>query len=467
MTTAGEPAGGTSRLWGGRFTSTPDAAVQAFTHSLGFDRRMADQDVRASIAHCRMLGHTGILEAHEAEQIEAGLKQILEELRDGLEIREDGSVEDIHTWVEVRLRQKIGPLAGKLHTARSRNDQVATDTRLYLREAAETLGEQLRQLQSDLLDHAGREVETVLPGYTHLQHAQPVVLAHHLLAYYWMLHRDRDRLAGWRSRANYLPLGAGALAGSPYPVDRPFVANLLGFDGVMHNSMDAVADRDFVLELAAVLAMVSVHLSRLAEEIVLWNSREFGFIELDDSVATGSSIMPQKKNPDVAELVRGKSGRVFGNLQALLTMMKGLPLAYNSDMQEDKQRIFDSLDTVSACLDAMHRLLASCRFRTERMLEATRGDFSTATDLADFLARSGVPFREAHEVVGQVVLWCEARDRPLEALTREDLQPFHAAFAGAEPEIATVGASVRARVSEGGTAPDEVRRQLELARDLL
>jgi len=325
---------------------------------------------------------------------------------------------------------------------------------------------QLRTLQGALLDHARPHTETVLPGLTHLQHAQPVVLAHHLLAYFWMLERDRGRLRDWEARANVLPLGAGALAGSPYPLDRQGVAAELGFAAVGENSMDSVADRDFVIELAAALALVAVHLSRLAEELALWNTREFGFIELDDSVATGSSIMPQKKNPDVAELVRGKSGRVFGNLQALLTTMKGLPLAYNSDMQEDKERIFDSLDTVGGCLGAMTLMLRGCRFRPERMLAATRGDFSTATDLADFLARRGVPFREAHEVVGGIVKDCEERGAVLEDLTAADLAAFHPEFAHAGADVTSVLASARARTSPGGTAPEEVRRQFARAEAL-
>ena len=447
-------------LWGGRFSSGPDAAMEAFTASLPFDQRMAEHDVRGSIAHCRMLGHTGILSVDEATLIESGLQAILTELPTLGKLE---GAEDIHSWVESRLYDKIGAVAGKLHTARSRNDQVATDTRLYLREAVDDLDEQVRAFQQVLLDHAKTHTETVLPGMTHMQHAQPVVLAHHLLAYFWMLQRDRGRLADWRKRANVLPLGAGALAGSPYPVDREFVAKELGFEGVGENSMDNVADRDFVIELNAALALISVHLSRLAEEIALWATREFGFLELDDSIATGSSIMPQKKNPDLAELVRGKSGRVFGNLQALLTTMKGLPLAYNSDMQEDKERIFDSLDTVTGCLGALNLLLTRSRFRPERMRAATAGDFSTATDLADYLAQNGIPFREAHEVVGRIVLSCEQNSRTLESLSAEELTPFHALFAQAPADITSVESSVRARSSPGGTAPDEVRQQLAKA----
>lgn len=451
-------------LWGGRFDKEPNAAIAAFTHSLPFDQRMATQDVRGSIAHCRMLGHTGIITAEEAAQIEAGLQAVLAEVSAGQRLE---NAEDIHSWVESRLREKIGPVAGKLHTARSRNDQVATDARLYLRETVDGLLEQVQTMQRALLEHAREHLDTVLPGLTHMQHGQPVVLAHHLLAYFWMLQRDRGRLEDWRKRVNVLPLGAGALAGSPYPIDREFVARELGFDSVGENSLDNVSDRDFVVELNAALALVSVHLSRLAEEIVLWNTREYRYLELDDSIATGSSIMPQKKNPDVAELVRGKSGRVFGNLQSLLVTMKGLPLAYNSDMQEDKERIFDSLDTVAGCLGAMTLLLKNCRFRTERMRESTHGDFSTATDLADFLAQRGVPFREAHEVVGRIVKWCEEQDRVLESLSAADLEPFHAEFAAAPQDITSVAASVRARNSPGGTAPDEVRKQLAQAESVL
>lgn len=449
------------KLWGGRFEEGPDAAMERFTSSLPFDQRMAAQDVRGSIAHARMLGGAGIIAPEEAEQIVAGLEQIAREIDAGIAIE---GAEDIHTWVEQRLIAQIGAVGGKLHTARSRNDQVATDLRLYLREEVDDLDALLHSFQEALLDHAEAHLETVLPGYTHMQHAQPVVLAHHLLAYFWMAERDRDRLVDWRRRSNVLPLGAAALAGSPYPVDREFVARELGFDRVGENSMDNVSDRDFVVELASALALIQVHLSRLAEEIVLWASREFGFLKLGDQVATGSSIMPQKKNPEIAELVRGKTGRVVGNLAALLTMLKGLPLTYDSDLQEDKEGIFDSLDTVASCLGAMTTLLRHSEFDTERMRQATTGDFSTATDLADFLARRGVPFRQAHEVVGRIVLWCEQNERDLESLSADDLQQFSAEFADAPADLTSVEHSVRSRTSAGGTAPAVVRGQLESAR---
>src|SRR5947209_7008700 len=357
------------KLWGGRFSKAADETIEAFTASLPFDQRMALHDVRASIAHVRMLGRCKIIPAADAEIIEQGLREILGELESGT--LEPSGAEDIHSFVEQQLTARIGPVAGRLHTARSRNDQVATDTRLYLKEVAVDLRAQIRSLQKVLVSHAEAHTHTVLPGMTHMQHAQPVVLAHHLLAYFWMLERDLGRLNDWERRADVLPLGAGALAGTPFPIDREVVARELGFARVGENSLDNVSDRDFVLELAAALSILMVHLSRLAEEIVLWNTREFGFVELDDSVATGSSIMPQKKNPDVAELVRGKTGRVCGNLSGLLMVMKGLPLAYNSDLQEDKEQLFDSLDTVTACLTAMTRLLETARFRTERMRAAT------------------------------------------------------------------------------------------------
>jgi argininosuccinate lyase len=455
----GDPS--TSKLWGGRFTREADASIEAFTRSLPFDQGMAVHDIRGSIAHCRMLGRCGIIPPEEAAQIEAGLERVLAEVVEGARIE---GAEDIHTWVEHRLRKHVGTVAGKLHTARSRNDQVATDTRLYLRDGAAELDGLLAALQEVLLRRAEEHGETVLPGYTHLQHAQPLLLAHHLLCYFWMLERDRDRLADWRRRANRLPLGAGALAGTPYPVDREFVAAELGFDGVIPNSMDAVSDRDFVVELAAALALLMAHFSRLGEEIVLWSSREFSFVELDDSVATGSSIMPQKKNPDVAELVRGKAGRTYGNLVSLLTMMKGIPLTYDSDMQEDKERIFDSLDTAAGCARALTTLLATARFRTEQMRAATEGDFSTATDLADYLVQRGRPFREAHEVVGRIVRWCEGRGHALEGVTPAELAAFAPEFGDAPDGVASVDASVRARAAFGGTAPDMVREQLALAK---
>jgi argininosuccinate lyase len=453
------------KLWGGRFSKEADETIEAFTASLPFDRRMARQDVRGSIAHVRMLGHCGIIAASDAGQIEQGLQAILGELEAGT--LEPHGAEDIHSFVEQELTARIGAVAGKLHTARSRNDQVATDERLYLKEAAAELQARVRDLQRVLVHHAEAHTRTVLPGLTHMQHAQPVVLAHHLLAYFWMLERDRERMSDAARRTDVLPLGAGALAGTPFPIDRELVARELGFARVSENSLDSVADRDYVLELAAALSILMIHLSRLAEELVLWNTREFGFIELDDSVATGSSIMPQKKNPDVAELVRGKTGRVCGNLSGLLMVMKGLPLAYNSDMQEDKEQLFDSIDTVSACLAAMKRLLEATTFRPERMEAATRGDLSTATDLADYLVRQGMPFREAHGAVGRIVQWCEENGKTLEELDAATLRGFSEKFAPGAAELVTVLGSVTARRSPGGTSPDQVEGQLAQAKNRL
>lgn len=454
-----------NKLWGGRFAGQTDALIERLNNSLAFDARLWKHDIQGSLAHVAMLGATGIIPTEEAEQIADGLKQLQADLESGkAELPADA--EDVHTAVEGLLRERLGPVAGKLHTARSRNDQIATDVRLYLRDECAAIDGELRQLQATLLSLAEPEMETVLPGFTHLQHAQPVVLAHHLLAYFWMLDRDRERLADLTKRVSRSPLGAGALAGTGFPIDRQQTAQALGFAAVIPNSLDAVADRDFAVEFLAFAALVMVHLSRLAEEIILWNSPEFGWITLDDAVTTGSSIMPQKKNPDVAELARGKAGRVFGDLMSLLTLLKGLPLTYNKDMQEDKEPLFDGVDTLRLVVPAMNRTLATAQFRRERMRAATVGDFSTATDLADYLVRQGLPFREAHEVVGRVVRHCLDSGTTLERLNADTLAGFHPLLQH-NPERAlktlTVDASVAARRSEGGTAPDSVRAQWEQA----
>ncbi|MCS6776815.1 MAG: argininosuccinate lyase [Chloroherpetonaceae bacterium] len=457
------------KLWGGRFDGETDALILRLNNSLPFDRRLWRQDIEGSIAHATMLGATGILSPQEADQIVAGLQTLRADLEAGqVELPEDA--EDVHAAVESLLRERIGPIAGKLHTARSRNDQVATDVRLYLRAECDALVAEIRQLQETLLDVAAQHFETVMPGYTHLQHAQPVVLAHHLLAYFWMLSRDVERLSACRGRVNRLPLGAAALAGTGFPIDREHVARQLQFDMLLENSLDAVSDRDFIAEFLACAAILMMHLSRLAEEIVLWNSPEFGFVILDDSVTTGSSIMPQKKNPDVAELVRGKTGRVYGNLTAILTVLKGLPLAYNKDLQEDKEPLFDTVDTLHLVLPALRKTLASARFQVERMREATAGDFSTATDLADYLVRQGMTFREAHEVVGRIVRHCIAHHLTLETLdvpTLQALCPTLADRASEVQAILSVQASVQSRQVRGGTAPQSVRVQWQVARDSL
>jgi argininosuccinate lyase len=454
-------------LWGGRFEGETDALVWSFNQSLPFDRRLWRQDIRGSIAHARMLARQGIISADEGDALVRGL----EALRDDLQSRaatlpEDA--EDIHSAVEALLRARIGPVAGKLHTARSRNDQVATDLRLWLKdEAAGPLQGALTALRALLIDLAEAHENVLLPGRTHHQHAQPVRLGHHLLAYFWMLTRDDGRLRDALGRADALPLGAGALAGTPFPIDREFVQRELGFAALCENSLDAVADRDFAVEFCGAVALLMLHLSRLAEEMVLWSAPEFGFVELGDAVTTGSSIMPQKKNPDVAELIRGKTGRVYGDLFSLLTLMKGLVLAYNKDMQEDKEPLFDACDTALACTTLMTRLLAGARFRADRMQAALRGDFSTATDLADALAAAGVPFREAHEITGRLVRDCLAQGKVLEDLTLADLRRHDPHFGEAALRAILPQASADARASRGGTGAEPVRAQIRLARAAL
>ncbi|MCC6729580.1 MAG: argininosuccinate lyase [Chthonomonadales bacterium] len=463
---APEGPGGGPRLWGGRFDGGTDAAVARLNNSLPFDRRLWREDLAGSVAHATMLGEAGILPAPEAEAIVEALREIEADLASGA-VDLDPDAEDVHTAVEALLRQRIGPLAGKLHTARSRNDQVVTDARLFARSAVDTIAEEIVALQGVLLELAEREAATTMPGYTHMQHAQPILLAHHLLAYFWMLQRDRERLADARKRIDLLPLGAGALAGSPYPVDRERVAEILGFGGILENSLDAVSDRDFAIETLADAAILAMHLSRFAEDLVLWNTLEFGFVELDDSVTTGSSMMPQKKNPDVAELARGKSGRVFGNLMALLTVMKGLPLSYNKDMQEDKEPLFDTVDTLLVVLPAFRRMLETASFGRERMARALRGDFSTATDLADSLVRGGMAFRDAHGAVGRLVRHCVETGTALDEMDAQAMARAAPELARVDAGAATVAASVAARRVRGGTAPDAVREQLARARAAL
>lgn len=458
-----------AKLWGGRFDAPTDALIERLNNSLVFDGRLWRQDIAGSVAHATMLGKTGILTPDEAAQIVAGLEALRDDLAQGVVILPPDA-EDVHTAVEVLLKERIGAVAGKLHTARSRNDQVCTDIRLYLRDECDNLNTKLAVFQQTILEVSAQHFDTILPGCTHLQHAQPIVLAHHLLAYYWMLERDRERLNDTRKRINRSPLGAGALAGTGFPIDRGMTAELLGFESVLPNSLDAVSDRDFAIEFLSFAAITMMHLSRLAEEIILWNSPEYGFVLLDDGVTTGSSIMPQKKNPDVAELARGKTGRVYGDLMSLLTLMKGLPLAYNKDMQEDKEPLFDAVDTLHLVVPAMQKTLATAQFRTERMKRATAGDFSTATDLADYLAGQGLPFREAHEIVGRVVRYCIEKKIGLEQLDSDSLAEFSPLLRenpDAALAVLTVEACVAARNSEGGTAPESVRAQWILANETL
>ncbi len=455
-----------AKLWGGRFQKETDRLVDDFHSSISFDRRLYRYDITGSMAHARMLARAGIIRQQEAEAIINGLQELLEDIEAG-RVEFSVAAEDIHMNVEQLLIERIGEVAKKLHTARSRNDQVALDVRMYLRDEIDAVLELLAGLVAALLDLAEKHVHTVMPGYTHLQRAQPVTLAHHLLAYCQMFERDMDRLRDCRRRVNVCPLGAGALAGTTFPLDREFVARELGFDGIAENSLDAVSDRDFAVEFAAAASLIMVHLSRFCEEIILWSSTEFGFIELDDAYSTGSSMMPQKKNPDVAELVRGKSGRVFGDLTALLVMLKGLPLAYNKDMQEDKEALFDAVDTVKKCLLVFRPMVATMRVRADNMARAARGGFTNATDLADYLVRRGVPFREAHAAVGRAVAYCLERGKCLEDLTLEEMRRFSPAAGEDVYQAIGIDRCVAARAVPGGPAPEAVRRAIAAARQRL
>ncbi|MBF0283419.1 MAG: argininosuccinate lyase [Magnetococcales bacterium] len=452
-----------AKPWGGRFTQPTDAFVEAFSASIHYDYRLFRHDIRASQVHARMLARQGILGDDEARAIVGGLDQVKQELEEG-KLPFSPRLEDIHMHVESRLKELIGPTAGKLHTARSRNDQVATDIRLYLRDEVDLLAEEgIRGLQRQLVGLAQHHVETVMPGFTHLQIAQPVSFAHHLLAYVEMLERDHGRLTDLRRRMNQLPLGAAALAGTPFPIDREWVARELGFDGLCRNSLDAVSDRDFAIELAAACSLIMTHLSRFAEELILWMSPAFGFIDLPDAFCTGSSIMPQKKNPDVAELVRGKTGRVHGALISLLVTMKGLPLAYNRDMQEDKEPLFDLMETTRNCVRAISELVPGITPRPQRMAALAEEGYATATDLADWLVRQGVPFREAHGVVGRIVALAAASGRRLSDLPVEEMQRVDERITAEAPDVLTVESSINARRAPGGTAVDTVRAALHEA----
>ena len=450
-----------STLWGGRFEKGLDERALRYTTSLPVDRRLFEVDVLGSIAHARMLGRQGIIPAEDAQASVDGLSALL---REPPLAAFEGDYEDVHSLVEAELQRRIGPAAGRLHTARSRNDQIATDIRLFARGALLAGIAGTVDLQSALLEAAARHGEAIMPGYTHLQRAQPVLLGHHLLAYSEMLERDAARLRDAFARADVLPLGAGALAGSPYPLDRVYVAHLLGFREVSRNSLDAVSDRDFLIEHLADLSLIAVHLSRLAEELVLWSTAEFGFVQIDEAFTTGSSIMPQKRNPDVAELVRGKTGRVVGALTSLLVTLKGLPMSYNRDLQEDKAAYFEAVDVVHDGLALTAAMVRGASWRTDRLRAAASDPFITATDLADHLVKHGLPFRQAHEIIGRIVKMAEASQHGLADLSLEELQAFSPLFAasvvGLSPEQA-----VAARDLEGGPAPAQVRRQLDAARE--
>ena len=448
------------KLWGGRFSKQTDEKVDDFNSSIRFDSRMYAQDIRGSQAHAEMLGRQGIIPKEDAELIVKTLGEILADIEDGkVEFHIDA--EDIHMNIETILISRIGDVGKRLHTGRSRNDQVALDDRLYLRDEADGMRGMLTDLQKVILKLAEENLTTIMPGYTHLQKAQPITFAHHIMAYFEMFSRDLSRLADWRRRMNVMPLGSGALAGTTYPLDREFVAKRLGFDSITQNSIDGVSDRDFVCELAFVLSMIMVHLSRFSEEIILWNSNEFGFIDLDDAYSTGSSIMPQKKNPDVAELARGKSGRVFGSLMGLLTMLKGLPLAYNKDMQEDKEQIFDALDTVKMCLPVFCGMLSTMKIRKERMLSGAKGGFTNATDVADYLVKKGLPFRDAHAVVGKMVAYCLDRGAALDELTTEEYKEFSQLFDNDVYTEISLETCVNQRKIPGGPAPETMKAVIE------
>lgn len=445
--------------WSGRFDRPTAPEVERFTASILFDRRLYAHDIRGSIAHVKMLARCGLITRGEERRICAGLERVRKEIERG-RFTPGPEHEDIHMAVEMRLRKLIGPSADKLHTARSRNDQVALDMRLFLRDEIEEIIRLIRGLQKSIVRAARRARGLVMPGFTHLQHGQPVLAAHHLLAYVEMLERDASRMAECLERVNVLPLGAGALAGTSLPIDRAYAAKLLGFRSVCENSIDAVSDRDFILEFLAACAIAGVHLSRMAEEVVIWASREFSFIEIDLSYCTGSSMMPQKANPDVAELVRGKSGRLLGALMAALAVMKGLPLAYNRDMQEDKEPLFDACDTITACLSIMAGLWGNVRFRPEAVLKALAGDFSQATDLAEHLVAKGCAFREAHRVVGRLVAQCARSGKRIEDLTLAELRAFSPRFGRDAMELLEPRGSVAVKKSYGSTSPAGVEKAL-------
>jgi argininosuccinate lyase len=451
-------------LWGGRFTGTGDAGFVEFNRSFGFDRRLFEVDVRASVAHCSGLVGAGVLTADEATKIKDGLEVILARGLSNSNYFDEQQAEDIHSFVEARLVESIGETGRKLHTGRSRNDQVATDLRLWLREAIDQIVGRARASQEALLDTAEARRAVVIPGYTHLQRAQPVLFAHWCLAYFEMLARDRERLAEARERANVMPLGAAALAGTSYAIDREAVARELGFASVARNSLDAVSDRDFCVEFASACSLIMVHLSRMAEDIILYSTTEFGFFELSDAVATGSSLMPQKKNPDSMELVRGKAGRVFGHTMSLLTTLKGLPLAYNKDMQEDKEAVFDAFDTTSACLEVTATVLRNLRVNEDRTREVSAKGYMNATELADYLVRKGMPFRAAHETVGRVVIHAIERGVELEKLTLDELRSFSPLIAEDVYDALSLESTLASKSQIGGTSAERVGEALSLAR---
>jgi argininosuccinate lyase len=454
------------KLWGGRFAKTTDEMINEFQASIGFDRRMYREDIAGSIAHAAMLAHVGIISAADRASIEKGLRDILAQIDAGT-FEFSTALEDIHMNIEKRLTDAIGDAGSRLHTARSRNDQVALDTHMFVRRSIVEVLDHIRELQEALVESSERHREVIMPGYTHLQRAQPILFAHHLMAYFGMLARDFERFQGIYARADIMPLGAGALAGTTLPIDRAFVAKKLNFERIYANSMDAVSDRDYILEFLSAASILMVHLSRLSEEIILWCSREFSFVELDDAHCTGSSMMPQKKNPDVSELVRGKTGRVVGHLMATLTAVKGLPLAYNKDLQEDKEGLFDAIDTVKFSLSVYARLIRGMKVREDVMRRAVEEDFSNATDLADYLVRKGVPFRLAHAISGKAVALCIERGIWLGDMALEDYRMLSPLFDEDIYDAIRPETCVAGRNSYGGTSYEQVRMQLAAAGELI
>ncbi len=455
-----------AQLWGGRFTKETDKLVYAFNASIGFDKRLFRQDIEGSLAHVKMLGKQGILTKEETDKITDGLVSIRKDVESGV-LAIDESYEDIHSFVEAVLTERIGEAGKKLHTGRSRNDQVALDMRLYTRIQVETVEELLKELLTVLLRIMEENLDTYMPGFTHLQKAQPLTLSHHLGAYFEMFQRDRLRMRDIRARMNFCPLGAGALAGTTFPLDREYTAELLGFDGPTLNSMDSVSDRDYLLEFLSALSIVMMHLSRFSEEIIIWNSDEYKFIEIDDAYSTGSSIMPQKKNPDIAELVRGKTGRVYGDLMALFTVMKGLPLAYNKDMQEDKEAAFDAFDTVKNCIVLFTGMLDTIKFRKDRMAESAMRGFTNATDAADYLVGKGVPFREAHGIVGRLVLYCIEKNTSIDALPLAEMRTISNKFEEDIYEAVSLKTCVEKRLTTGAPGRAAMEKVLAVYREYL
>ncbi len=448
------------KLWGGRFQKAADKTMDDFHSSISVDQRMAREDILGSIAHATMLGNQGIIQQADAEAIVKGLTGILDDVEAG-NVEFLKSAEDIHMNVEKLLTDRIGEAGKRVHTGRSRNDQVALDTRLYMKHGIDDTIGRLLALEHAILDTAKAHLHTIMPGYTHMQKAQPITLAHHLMAYFEMFRRDVERLFDCKRRTDFMPLGAGALAGSTYPLDREAVKNALGFSAITRNSLDSVSDRDFCIEYAACASIIMMHLSRFCEELILWNTDEFGFVEMDDAYSTGSSIMPQKKNPDVAELIRGKTGRVYGDLMGLLAMMKGLPLAYNKDMQEDKEALFDALDTVNGCLLMFTRMFSSMRFSTDAMRTGAGRGFTNATDAADYLVKKGMPFRSAHEVIGNLVFYCIEEKKAIHELTLQELRRFSTAFDEDVFSAVSLAACVAGRELPGGPAPAAVYLHIE------